>query len=272
MLKTASETGIRAGSASRAFCVRTACAGHDEQALQAGRRLEALGVAVAAQHEAAQQRGGDVVRVAFELGRLGQQVGAELEDRVGRHEAGDDRRRARPEPAGERDVRADRELEVVGRVQRREAAHDQVAAVAGDPQVGVDARSGPVSTTSTSMCRSSAAPMTSNPGPRLAEDAGTRTEPVARSHSRTARSTARDVRLARHDRAGLAQRRLRVLEAVAGEHADDALGAVDAVRQQARRPRRPRPARRRRPRWRPGSGRRRGSARRRPRRRCRARW
>ncbi len=33
----------------------------------------------------------------------------------------------------------------------------------------------PVSTTSTSRCRSSAAPITSNPGPRLAEDAGTRT-------------------------------------------------------------------------------------------------
>ena len=51
------------------------------------------------------------------------------------------RRRARPEPAGERDLRADRELEVVGRVQRLERPHGEVAPVARDLQVGVDARS-----------------------------------------------------------------------------------------------------------------------------------
>ena len=104
MLKTASGTGIRDGSASRAFWVRTGLRGHDEQALEAGGRVEALRVPVRAQHEAAQQRGRDVVRMAFQAGRLGEQVGAELEDRVRRDQPGDDRRRARPEPAGERDV------------------------------------------------------------------------------------------------------------------------------------------------------------------------
>ncbi len=81
-------------------------AGDDQQALQPGRRLEALGVSVRAQHEAAEQRRRDVVRVALQPRGLGQHVRAEFEDRVGRHEPGDDRRGARAEPAGERDVAA----------------------------------------------------------------------------------------------------------------------------------------------------------------------
>ena len=164
-------------------------AGDDQQALEARRRLEALDVRVRAQHEAAEQRRGDVVRMALEPDRLGQQVGAELEDRVRRDEAGHERRGARAEAAGERDVGADRELEVVDRRQRRESPHAQVAAVARDPQVVWTAKR-PVSTTSTSMCRSSAAPITSNPGPRLAEERGTRDTVRSRSHSSTARSTA----------------------------------------------------------------------------------
>ena len=78
----------------------------------------------------------------------------------------------------------------------------------------------------------------------------------------TARFDRLQVGLARHHRAGVRERRLRVLQAVAGEHADHPLGAHRAVRP-ARPPRSwPTPARRTRPRGRRGSGRRRGSARR----------
>src|SRR3954469_17701087 len=87
----------------------------------------------------------------------------------------------------------------------------------------------PVSCTSTSMCRSSAAPITSKPGPRLAEEAGTLT--VRRLFKDRALDRVQ-VRLARHDRAGLRKRGLRVLEPMAGEDADDAVGALDAVGQQ----------------------------------------
>src|SRR5689334_11743857 len=88
----------------------------------------------------------------------------------------------------------------------------------------------PVSTTSSSMCRSSAAPMTSNPGPRLAEDAGTRTTRRLCKYGLLDRG---DVGLARHHRAGVGERGLRVLQPVAGEHADDALGVARAVGEHA---------------------------------------
>ena len=88
---------------------------------------------------------------------------------------GDDRRGARAEPAGERDVGADRELEVVRRRAARRTRARSGCAGRGRSAGRCGRRTCPVSTTSTSMCRSSAAPMTSNPGPRLAEDAGTRT-------------------------------------------------------------------------------------------------
>ena len=105
-----------------------------------------------------------------------------------------------------------------------------------------------------------------SPGPRLAEEAGTRTrrrrctaDPSARAPRR---STAASSGVAGHDGAGLVERGLRVLQAVAGEHADDALRAPGARAAAARRPRRRWPARRRRPRARRASGRRRGSRRR----------
>src|SRR6185369_13675440 len=88
----------------------------------------------------------------------------------------------------------------------------------------------PVSTTSSSMCRSSAAPITSNPGPRLAEDAGTRTSRRLCKYGLLHRG---DVGLARDDGAGVGERRLRILEAVAGEHADDALGVTRPVGEHA---------------------------------------
>ena len=205
MLKTASADRIRDGSASRAFAVRTACAGHDEQALEPGRRVEALRVAVRAQHEAAQQRGRDVVRVALEPGRLGQQVGAELEDRVGRDQPGDDRRRARPEPARERDVGADRELEVVGRVQRGEPAHDQVAAVARDPQVGVDGEAAGLDDVDLHVQVQRRAHHV-EPRPEVGRGRGDADGPAAGS-LQDGLLDRRDVRLAGHDRAGLARAR-----------------------------------------------------------------
>src|SRR4051794_15084597 len=88
----------------------------------------------------------------------------------------------------------------------------------------------PGSMTSTSMCRSSAAPITSNPGPRFAEDAGTFTVRRLFKYGFLDRG---HVRLAGHDRPRLAERGLRVLQPVTREHADDAVGAVDPVRQQA---------------------------------------
>src|SRR4051794_33209325 len=88
----------------------------------------------------------------------------------------------------------------------------------------------PVSATSSSMCRSSAAPITSNPGPRLAEDAGTRTSRRLCKYGLLDRG---DVGLARDDRAGVGERGLAVLEPVGGEHADDALGVAGAVGQHA---------------------------------------
>src|SRR5919107_6453072 len=87
----------------------------------------------------------------------------------------------------------------------------------------------PVSETSSSTCSDSAAASTSNPGPRLAEDAGSRTSLRLCIDGALDR---RDVGLAGHDRAGVRERGLRVLEAVAGEHAGDPLGALGAVGQQ----------------------------------------
>src|SRR4051812_1034360 len=87
----------------------------------------------------------------------------------------------------------------------------------------------PVSATSRTTCRSSAAPITSKPGPRLAELAGTLT---VRRLFNDGFFDRLHVRLARHDGAGLRQRGLRVLEPVASQHADDAVGALDAVGEQ----------------------------------------
>src|SRR5919112_1109579 len=88
----------------------------------------------------------------------------------------------------------------------------------------------PVSVTSSSMCSPSAAASTSKPGPRLAEDAGTRTSRRLCIDGALDRF---DAGLAGHDRAGLRERRLRVLEPVAGQHAGDPLGAVGALGEQS---------------------------------------
>ena len=97
-LKTASDSGTSAGSASRAPGAHRLL-GHDEHRLQPVRRVEAHRVPVGADDEAAEQRGGDVVGMALELGRDVEQVGVELEQMVGRDEARDERRRAGAEAA-----------------------------------------------------------------------------------------------------------------------------------------------------------------------------
>src|SRR5215217_1351343 len=100
----------------------------------------------------------------------------------------------------------------------------------------------PVSTTSTSTWSASAAASTSNPGPRFADEAGTR---MRRRRLKGRRSRAQhgpldraDVGLAGHDGARVAERDLRVLEAVAREHADDAARPLRAVAEQPRHARR----------------------------------
>src|SRR4051794_5681358 len=106
----------------------------------------------------------------------------------------------------------------------------------------------PVSITSTSTWSASAAASTSNPGPRLAEDAGTRIRrrrftargrPERAGPGRRAASWAEDrpldradVGLTGHDGARVPERDLRILEPVAGEHADDAARPFGPVAQQ----------------------------------------
>src|SRR3954447_12728414 len=98
----------------------------------------------------------------------------------------------------------------------------------------------PVSTTSTSTWSARAAASTSNPGPRLAEEAGTRMRRrrLTRRRSRTEHRPLHraDVGLAGDDGARVAEGDLRILEAVAGEHADDPARLLGAVLQQARHP------------------------------------
>ncbi len=114
--------------------------GHDRQRLQARGRLEAHCLAVGANDEAAIERRGDVVGVTLDRGGAREQVDVQLEQVVGGEQAGDDRRGARAEAAGERDVRADAESEVVGGVQALEGAHAEVVLVPRDVQVGLDGK------------------------------------------------------------------------------------------------------------------------------------
>ena len=111
---------------------------HDEHRLELGRRVQAHRLAVALTTSPPSSAGADVVGVALDLDRQRHEVGVELEEVVGGDEAGDDRRRARAQPAVERDVRADAEGEAVGAVQALERAHEQVRAVARHVEVGLD--------------------------------------------------------------------------------------------------------------------------------------
>jgi hypothetical protein len=112
--------------------------GHDGERLKPGRRLEARRATVGADHKAAVQRCRDVVGVALELACVREHVGVDLEHVVGRHQPGDNRRRARAEPAREWDLRADLERELVGRMQPLERTDAEVLAAERDRQVGLD--------------------------------------------------------------------------------------------------------------------------------------
>ena len=77
--------------------------------------------------------------MALQFGAEPQQIGIELEQVVGRHESGEVRRRVFcPEAAAEGDPGGDAEFEGVSGVQPFEGAHAEVAAVAGDREVGDD--------------------------------------------------------------------------------------------------------------------------------------
>jgi hypothetical protein len=95
--------------------------------VEAGRR-EATAVATA-DHEPAVDRGGDVVGVAFDLGRSRQQLTGlerELVEVVCGGETGDDRGGARAEPPRNRNLAADAEADAVGGMQGLEGAYDEV--------------------------------------------------------------------------------------------------------------------------------------------------
>ena len=119
-LATASASGSSAGSP-RAPAGRDFLAGDDDDPLQALRRIEARRERLAprrADHEAAVDRRRDVVGMALDLGRPRQQLlprQRQLEEMVGGRQPGDDRRRARPEPPRQRDLRAQLERDPVGR-------------------------------------------------------------------------------------------------------------------------------------------------------------
>ena len=133
-LKTASSIGTSRGQRRARGARAHGLLGHDRERLEARRRVEARGAARrAADHEAAVQRRRDVVGMALQLAREREQVGVELEHVIGRHQARDDRRRARAEAARERDLRADPEGEAVGRVQPLEGAHAEVLAPCARP-------------------------------------------------------------------------------------------------------------------------------------------
>src|SRR3954468_18525193 len=96
VLKTASAIGTSAGSAARACFVRTARCGTTSAASRPVGGSNRVRAAAGAHAEAAEQRGRDVVGMALELGREGEQIGVELEGVVGGDEPGHVRRRARP--------------------------------------------------------------------------------------------------------------------------------------------------------------------------------
>ncbi len=94
-----------------------------------------VAVGLRADDEASVERRADVVGVALELDGAGVDLLAlepQLEQVVGGHQPGDDRRRRRAEAAGERDLAANLEPQAVGGMKRLEGSHAQVAAVVRD--------------------------------------------------------------------------------------------------------------------------------------------
>ena len=90
--------------------------GDDEDRREIGGRVEAVGVEVGDDDDAAEQRGGDVVRVTLDAAGDGKHVRLLAGDLLCGEDARDDRRRARSEAAGQGDVGGDLEAQAVGRM------------------------------------------------------------------------------------------------------------------------------------------------------------
>ena len=152
-----------------------------------------------------------------------EQVGVELEHRVGGEQAGDDRGRARAEAARERHVRSG-----CGTRTRRPGAAARTRARARLRRSRAIARS--VSTAKRPGLhhleldvQPERAREHVEARPEVGRRGGDADEPArALPSAQHGVLDGRQVRLARHDRAGLRERRLRVLEPVAGQHAGDA--------------------------------------------------
>ena len=98
-LNTASPSGTSPASAARAALVCTASPGTTASASRPVGGSKRVACPSAQITKPPCSDGRDVVRVTLELARQRQQVGVQLEQVVGRHQARDDRRRARAEPA-----------------------------------------------------------------------------------------------------------------------------------------------------------------------------
>jgi chromosome partitioning protein len=112
--------------------------GHHGEGLQPCRRVKSGGLAIRADDEPAAQRSGDVVRVTLELGGACQQVGVELEQVIGSHQAGDDRRAARTQAARQGNLGAYLEGEAVRRMQPLEGPNAEVLPALRDRQLRLD--------------------------------------------------------------------------------------------------------------------------------------
>jgi hypothetical protein len=102
--------------------------------IEAGGERGAIGIG-ATDHEAAVDRGRDIVRVTLQRGRPPQHLlfrQRQLEEVVGGEEPGDDRGGAGTEPTRQRNLTAQAEGDAVGRVQALEGADDEVVAPGRD--------------------------------------------------------------------------------------------------------------------------------------------
>ncbi len=105
--------------------------------LQLRRHLDPAHIRPVADHETAEQRRSDVVRMAFDLGREREQIPRPVRGEVLRREQPrDDAGGARTHAAAQRDRRGDSELEAVGGQQPLKGTNYQVAAIAPDVHVG----------------------------------------------------------------------------------------------------------------------------------------
>ena len=178
-------------------CARACAARRGSPPAPAGRRSAPPGRR--ADHEAAEQRRGDVVGVPLEPGR-GRRAGRRRARRSSRPPSARPRRRPRSSPGRPTAARRERIVNSKSSAgcsvsNARTARLRRSRAIARS----VWTAKRPVSSTSSSTCSPSAAASTSKPGPRLADDAGTRTRrrrfiSYRRSRARRRRCPARRAR------------------------------------------------------------------------------